>query len=420
MEDWQVGLRRQFGREQAFHLENLGSEPIFSEFAVTNSGGHYRVAIRGAAPGDNFCSCPDFATNDLGTCKHIEYTLARLETQPGAKTAFACGFQSAYSEVYLHYAGARGLRFRAGTDCPPMLVARSVELFDPTQSRALCQEDLEAFLQVASRAQHEVCCHEDALAFVAEIRDAEERRRLLDAAYPDGARSTALTGLLKVNLYPYQAEGALFAARAGRALIGDEMGLGKTIQAIATAELLARHFGVVRVLVVCPTSLKHQWQREITRFSEREAQVIHGLRTARQQQYREEAFCKITNYETLTRDLEFIQGWAPDLLIVDEAQRIKNWNTIAARALKRIESPYAVVLTGTPLENRLEELISIVQFVDRYRLGPTWRLLHEHQRRDDSGRVVGYRELNRLGATAGAGHAAPPQGRGAGPIARAR
>ena len=86
-------------------------------------------------------------------------------------------------------------------------------------------------------------------------------------------------------------------------------------------------------------------------------------------------FCKITNYETLARDVDLIAAWAPDLVIVDEAQRIKNWNTIAARALKRIDSPYAMVLTGTPLENRLEELISIVQFVDQHRLGPTWRLL---------------------------------------------
>jgi SNF2 family DNA or RNA helicase len=72
---------------------------------------------------------------------------------------------------------------------------------------------------------------------------------------------------------------------------------------------------------------------------------------------------------------------------------------VAARALKRIASPYAVVLTGTPLENRLEELISIVQFVDPHRLGPTWRLLEEHQQRDDAGRVVGYRALDRIGQT---------------------
>src|SRR5438067_7159580 len=73
LEDWQIELRRQFGREQPFKLKNLGEEKIFSEFEVTNpiSRNAYRVHIRGARPGDNFCACPDFATNTLGTCKHI-------------------------------------------------------------------------------------------------------------------------------------------------------------------------------------------------------------------------------------------------------------------------------------------------------------------------------------------------------------
>ena len=98
-------------------------------------------------------------------------------------------------------------------------------------------------------------------------------------------------------------------------------------------------------------------------------------------------------------DLDLIAAWAPELVIVDEAQRVKNWNTIAARALKRIDSPYAIVLTGTPLENKLEELISIVQFVDQHRLGPTWKLLHEHQVKDEAGRVTGYTGLEKIGQT---------------------
>ena len=98
---------------------------------------------------------------------------------------------------------------------------------------------------------------------------------------------------------------------------------------------MARHFGVERVLVVCPTSLKHQWQREIARFTEREAQVIDGLRPRRELQYRNESFCKITNYDTVPRDVDLIAAWAPDLVIADEAQRIKNWKTRAARASSR-------------------------------------------------------------------------------------
>jgi superfamily II DNA or RNA helicase len=402
--DWQTTLRRQFGRAQSFGLENLGQAPVFSDFRVSNpaSGTHYRVAIRGQAPGQNFCTCPDYATNDLGTCKHIEFTLARLLARRGGRSALARGFESEYSEIWLAYAGAREVRFRAGTGCPPALRDAAATLFDAADGGVLPQHrfgELEQLMQSASAGGHELRCHDDVWRFVAQIRDGERRHAALMEAYPKGIRDKALKRLLKVKLYPYQVEGALFAARAGRCLIGDEMGLGKTIQAIGAAELFARHFGVRRVLVVCPTSLKHQWKNEFARFSERDAQVINGLRTRRETQFREDAFCKIIHYETLARDADLIAAWAPDLVIADEAQRIKNWNTIAARALKRIASPYAVVLTGTPLENRLEELISLVQFVDQHRLGPTWRLLDEHQLRDEAGRVIGYRALDRIAQT---------------------
>lgn len=402
--DWQTALRRQFGREQQFGLKNLGSEPVFSDFAVSNpaSRSHYRVAIRGAGLGQNFCTCPDFATNDLGTCKHIEFTLGKLQAKRGGKAALARGFEPDYSEIWLDYAGQRQVRLRVGGNCPDALRAQASLLFDADAQWALREDGyagLQALLQAAQEAGHELRCYDDVWQFVANQRDAQQRKSVLAKAYPKGADDKALTKLLKVRLYPYQAEGALFAARTGRCLIGDEMGLGKTIQAIAAAELLARHFGVQRVLVVCPTSLKHQWKNEFSRFTERPAQVIHGLRSKRQGQYQEDVFCKITHYETLARDADLIAAWAPDLVIADEAQRIKNWNTIAARALKRVVSPYAIVLTGTPLENRLEELISIVQFVDQHRLGPTWRLLDEHQLRDESGRVVGYCGLDHIGKT---------------------
>jgi superfamily II DNA or RNA helicase len=401
---WQAQLRRQFGRTQAFKLRNLGEGEVFSEFQVTNpqSGGSYRVAIRGVRPGENFCACPDFATNDLGTCKHIEFVLGKLERKRGGRKALARGFQPPYSEIYLQYGSERRVRWRAGTECPQALAKSAARLFNGSPAGIQPSAHfprLDLFLEEARKSGHDLRCYEDALGLIAQVRDAAERRRIIDAAYPQGTGSPALKELVKAELYPYQAEGALFAARAGRCLIGDEMGLGKTIQAIAAAELFARHFGTERVLIVCPTSLKHQWQKEIARFTDRQAQVIGGLRAARAEQYKENRYCKIVNYDVLDKDLDLIQTWAPDVVIADEAQRIKNWNTVAARALKRIESPYAIVLTGTPLENRLEELVSIIQYVDRHRLGATWKLRHAHHSTDETGRVIGYKDLDKLGKT---------------------
>jgi len=402
--DWQAALRRQYGAEQGFTWRNLGTEPVFSTFRVDNpdSATHYLVTLRGLVPGINHCTCWDYATNHLGTCKHIEFMLARLQSRRGGKAALARGLAAAHSEIRLDHAGPRQVRFHPGSACPPKLLAQAERRFDAAAGWALrpeCQGEVPAFVRAARAAGHDLRVGDDVWSFIAQMRDAERREQTLAQAYPKGARDRTLHKLLKVRLYPYQAEGALFAARAGRALLADEMGLGKTVQAIAAAELMARHFGVQRVLVVCPTSLKHQWKAEFAKFADRSAQAIHGLRPQRELQWRENTFCRIVNYEMLARDADLIAAWAPELVIADEAQRIKNWSTVAARALKRIASPYALVLTGTPLENRLEELISIVQFVDQHRLGPTWRMLDEHQLRDDAGRVIGYRALDRIQQT---------------------
>jgi superfamily II DNA or RNA helicase len=402
LEQWQIALRKQFARQQNFRLTNLGTEPIFSEFRVVNrqSGGAYRVAIRGSGLGVNYCSCPDFAVNTLGTCKHIEWVLGKLQRRPGAGRAFAQGFHPVYSEVYLRYGAKREVVFGPGRECPARLRELAADYFD---NRGLLRpeayERFEMFLKRAAAFSHDLRCYDDALDFIAEVRDRAALRARVDKLFPAGIESDVFAHLLKVPLYPYQREGALFAARAGRSLIADDMGLGKTIQAIAACEILARTAGIERVLIVCPTSLKYQWQQEIEKFCGRSARVVEGLLPRRADCYAAESFYKITNYEVVHRDLEAIGRWGPEVVILDEAQRIKNWKTRRAQTIKRLNSKYAIVLTGTPLENRLEELHSIVEFVDRFRLGPVFRFLAEHQHTDECGKVIGYRNLDKIGQT---------------------
>src|SRR5208282_1043735 len=187
------------------------------------------------------------------------------------------------------------------------------------------------------------------------------------------AQHPLLTKLLKIQLLPYQLEGIAFAAGTGRAVLADDMGLGKTIQGVGAAELLAREAGITKVLVVCPASLKSQWRNEIVRFCDRSVQLVVGSAAERAEAYENEAFFTVCNYEQVLRDILAVERARWDLIILDEGQRIKNWESKTARVIKGLKSPFALVLSGTPLENRLDELHSVMQFVDDRRLPPAFR-----------------------------------------------
>jgi len=405
LEEWQRQLRVEYGKSQEFLLENRGDHPVFSEFALTNpvSNSTYRIAIRGDRPGDNFCSCPDFRINGLGVCKHISFTLARLKALKGGNKHFQQGFNQTWSEVYLSYGLKREVRLRLGSTAPDVLRKLAQRYF--AADGVLKEQrfgDITDFIAKASGLPgHELRCYDDVMEFIASRQDACHRRALVDGAFPQGIDSPLFDSLIKATLYPYQREGILFSVRAGRALLADDMGLGKTVQAIAVAETMARLSGITKVLVISPTSLKHQWKSEIETFTGRSAVVIEGLTPLRRELYRSDSFFKLVNYELIYRDAELIEAWAPDLIILDEAQRIKNWQTRTAQAVKRLESPFALVLTGTPLENRIEELHSIMEFVDRHHLGPLYRFVHAHRLTDQGGKVVGYKDLDKIRTSLG-------------------
>lgn len=96
------------------------------------------------------------------------------------------------------------------------------------------------------------------------------------------------------------------------------------------------------------------------------------------------------------RDIDKTKSWSPDLIILDEAQRIKNWKTRTAQYVKQLESTFVIVLTGTPIENRIEELHSIMEFIDRWHFGPLYRFVHNHRIMDEGGKVIGYKDLQSI------------------------
>ena len=373
----QIQVRRERAPDAIKKVVSRPRKGAYGDYEVQSaSGKKYRVAMRGPGVFENYCSCPDFAVNTLGTCKHIEALLLRLQKRH--RSAFAKQrYQRQRASLALQYGAALRVKLQLPDEPSPQLQELAGKYFD--SSGAMLEKHYLRFTAVLDklrRADDTTVVYSDVLEFIGrqnELSDglALERREL--RKLKDG--TLALDDLLKVPLYPYQMQGALFAACRGRVVLADDMGLGKTIEAIAATELLHRRQGIERVLVVAPASVKYQWKTEIEKFCDRSAQVIQGYVPQRRRLYAEPCFFNLTSYELVMRDLEEIHELRPDLIILDEAQRIRNWETKTARAIKQLKSRYAFVLTGTPLENKLEELYSVVEFVDGRRLGPAFQFL---------------------------------------------
>jgi SNF2 family DNA or RNA helicase len=392
----QIDLRRRRAAEEHFTIRNLGRNRVFSDYQITNpaTGGQYKVSIRGFDVGDNSCECPDFRSNTLGTCKHIEAVLKSLsaDAPPQVRRKKAVVTRP---EIDLRYGEQLLLGIHLPARPSDPLRALAEDYFD---ARGLWKggDDYPRLLDRINKVPEQIVVRSDAMEHVSreiDRRAMAERERELVEQLDCGELHL---DLLTVPLYPYQVRGALFAAFRGRCILGDDMGLGKTVQTLAAAELLARERGIERVLVVAPASVKYQWETEIRKYTSRPVQVIEGGTPERRARYRQPTFYRLVNYEIAVRDLDELNAWQPDLVVLDEAQRIKNWASKTSMAVKKLRSRFAIVLTGTPLENKIEELYSIVQFVDDRRLGPAFQFLHDHRVVDERGNLKGYRNLDRI------------------------
>jgi superfamily II DNA or RNA helicase len=392
----EINKRRLRARVEPLRVSGMsGDHPIFANFRVSSgSGMSYIVEIRSLRERLFFCTCVDFRINALGTCKHVEATLHYLEARYGRRLIQAREQESPVIDVVPDPADDT-LRIERAMNPLPTRLRR---LFN-SDGRLRSKEPEQALEKIRKARVPNLRISQQVTPWLQARRQIEERKTLL-REYEQKVQSGEWPAQETLApLYPYQREGMLHLAFKERALLADEMGLGKTIQAIAACALLQRLGKASRVLVVTPASLKTEWEEQIQRFAKLSYQLVFGSRKKRLPLYASPAFFTITNYEQVVRDgLDINRILGPDVVILDEAQRIKNWTTKTAQAVKRLESRYAFVLTGTPIENRIDELYSLIDFLNPGVLGPLFRFNREFYDLDDRGRPVGYRNLDQLHA----------------------
>ena len=389
-----IADRQERADKEKMTPRSMDAASPWTDYVVTSqeSGKTYRVSLRGLEPGQSYCSCPDFRTNHLGTCKHILHTLTKVQKRFSKKDLERAYKRENFS-VRLDYGSTLGLLF----NLPDKLdddASQIVGLLgqQPTEN----VDELMRCIRALERDGHEVHVYPDAEEFIQQRLQQKQLQVLAAEIRKDPAAHPLRQNLLKVPLLPYQMDGIAFSVGAGRAVLADDMGLGETIQGIGVAELFAKLSDISRVLVVCPASLKSQWRSEITRFCGRTCQIVLGSAEERVEQYNRDAFFTICNYEQVMRDETTIARQPWDLIILDEGQRIKNWESKTSQVIKSLRSKFALVLSGTPLENRLEELYTVVGFIDDRRLGPAYRFFHRHRMVDERGKVQGYHQLDTL------------------------
>jgi hypothetical protein len=390
----EINRRRLRAREERPRIRNLDPQhPIFSNFEVrSRSGMTYFVEIRDLAERQFHSTTVDFQINELGTCKHTEAVLLYLKSRHKKEYAEALAQGSRRLDI-IPDAGAETLRVERGLSRLPGSVA---DLFDE-RGHLRGGDFEEAVERLRSCRSRNLRVSQEVEPWL-RTRLLANERKLLRREYEEKVHAGIFPQHeTKSPLYPYQREGMLHLAFTERGLLADEMGLGKTIQAIAACALLHRLGKAKRVLVVSPASLKTEWEEQIQRFTDLPYQIVFGSRHHRLKAYSEPPFFTIVNYEQMLRDsMEVNARLQPDIVVLDEAQRIKNWSTKTAQAIKRLRSRYAFVLTGTPIENRIDELYSIVDFIDPQVLGPLFLFNREYYCFDERGRPEGYRNLDKL------------------------
>lgn len=403
----------------------------FGDWTTRSQGGGrrpYASRLHALDPLRGSCDCDDFLRNSLGWCKHLAAVLEDLASD-AARFAKARR-ESLRSVPRLAWDPVRalsgpgdwldGVRYvapHAAHGHPGSPAPAAMRWFSPAggsavrggggmfvlrgrrarsaAERARVVDALTRLGGLGARAPGGV---ETDPALAVLLREERERLRVRAARAKDLPRRVRALSTLKQRLYPYQTEGVVRFLRSGALVLADDMGLGKTAQAVAACHALWRTKEVRRGLLVVPASLKAQWLREWALFTDAPCAVVDGGPVERAEAYRTtRTGFLIANYEQVLRDLEVMHAWRPDLVVLDEAQRIKNWATKTAAYVKRLEPRWRLVLTGTPMENRLQELSSLLDWVDDRALEPIWRLVPWHSVVSDGDReVVGARNLDTL------------------------
>ena len=381
--------RRQKAEKAEYRIH--WADNIYGDHLLTNESGiKYKIFLRDFEHETGYSNSMDSALNKLGTTKHIMFAYKALQEN---KTLFnrlkkTYPFVEVFCDPLNDYKITWYYPHKL-TVKEQLLISRYFKTNPFVEDQNVTE--LLGFIEEARENPH-ICVRPEVIEKIEKAFETKLLDDLRQMDVPDWS-------FINAKLYPYQKEGIEFALYRKSAIIADEMGLGKTLQAMGAAVLKKKVFGFKKTLVVCPASIKEQWKSEIEKFTSEKALIVQGFPHERAQQYLStDCYFVIVNYETVMRDHLAINKAGFDFLILDEVQRAKNYETKTASSLKRIDVKHTLAITGTPIENRLIDIFSIMGILDPEFFGPLWEFSYQYCLFDPErmNKINGYYNLQKL------------------------
>ena len=362
VEEWQVALRRENARESNFQVEHLDKNRIWGDYLVSSATGRYKVAFRGVQSDRNFCSCLDFRTNGLGTCKHLEAVTLHLQDHvPGYPWA-GLSYSAEYTSIYVSYKGGRSIRVRIGTAYQAEYQRLLYQYFDEDGILPLEQYvHLDHICRQAQAISSTFRCYDDVHEFVLECLREQQWRAELKATYPEEAIPWNKHTLVE----PFEVVERLLYDLCFQGF-GFIVGLKHPFYMHLIARLVEEVYQGEEqrekgYIIVGNETDVLVWQAILFQYSE----YVH----LPVQVMSQEQFVKI----------QIPQGTRASFVYVNDADCLKEWKNPVSLALKKLEVKHLYMHVETLEHLTPVQLSSILQHINPFVIGPFYKFIHAYR-----------------------------------------
>lgn len=372
--------REEKAKNETFQLDF--ADNMYGEHLITNQRNKvYHLTFYDFEEKQGYCSCPDHHTNKLGTCKHLIYAFDEFQKQH--KTLPKQNFP--FLEVFLHPLKDYRVSWFYPGELPNEIQTLVNSYFN--KEKQVLDKQLIQFQEFINKAQNYKFIHIRP-EVIEKVRKAFNRQALLDLKTIKPLNFDSL----HVSLTRFQKEGVEFVVYNNKVILADEIGLGKPLQAVVAAEFKKALFDFKTALIICPDSLVPQWQQEIEKVGNQKSELIRFDANTNEVEFLTDSYFKILGFDDYSHHSYNFNQFVPDLLIVDEAQNIKSFDSDLVHMIRGIRHKQLLIITDSKPEDNLMQIYTMVGLVDNTILTPLWEFSYQHCLFDSKvlDEIVGY------------------------------